>query len=65
MSFFIRGQVITNLEELYNQEFIIYLMGPRCKVLHRGWFVSWQLSFTKRLIESRLLYKAERINEDD
>lgn len=53
-----KGALITSIGELAEQEFICH--GPN--VYHKGWFLSWQISFAKQMIERGFLYRAERID---
>lgn len=50
------GEPIRTVEELLEQE-LIYFNG---KVVHRGWFLSWQLGFTTAQIKGGMLFKAVR-----
>lgn len=49
-----RGDRITSLDELVNQEFVYW----NDKITHHGWFGSWQLRMTKMAIERGIIYKA-------
>lgn len=49
-----KGELIETLDQLVNQDFI-YLNN---KIYNRGWFLSWQLSFTNHLIIRKKLFKA-------
>lgn len=52
-----KGERITSLEELANQEFIFF----HHKITHNGWFMSWQFRMAKSLIDRGVLYYAVRI----
>lgn len=49
-----KGEQITSIDELMEQEFIYC----HHKVTHKGWFGSWQLRFAKQMIERGILFKA-------
>lgn len=53
-----KGKLITNLNELMEQDFIIWDNGCAQKVFHKGWVCSWQIKYANRLIKSWQLYKA-------
>jgi hypothetical protein len=54
---FIKGNQITCIEEVVNQEFIIW----HEKVYHRGWFMRWQTSWLVRQLYLGRLYQANKI----
>ena len=56
-----KGAPICSMEELVQQEYIYHAH----KILHRGWFLSWQIGFAQRMIERRVLYRAEIINTSE
>ena len=56
-----KGAPITSFDELVKQEFIY----DHDKILHQGWFLSWQTRWTKNRIESGCLFYAEKIGGDD
>lgn len=51
-----KGKQITSLDELSKQEFIFC----HHKILHHGWFGSWQFRMTQRFVENGYLYYAEK-----
>jgi hypothetical protein len=53
---FIKGELIKDLNELMDQEFIFH----QHKVIHRGWFQNWQLYWAILWISECRLYKAEK-----
>ena len=55
-----RGEPITDLDELISQEFVFFFN----KVLHRGFFLSWQLSFIVNQINMGHLSKVIKNKED-
>jgi hypothetical protein len=52
-----KGDKITSLDELANQEWIYFYD----KITHNGWFMSWQFGLAMRYIKRGCLYRAERI----
>ena len=54
------GGLITSVAQLANAEFIYF----NNKLLHRGWFMSWQLRFAQRMVEENRLYRADRSVDD-
>lgn len=56
-----KGKPITSLTELYAQQFIFVFD----KIIHRGWFGSWQIRFAQSYIERGRLYKAEKIESEE
>ena len=54
-----KGAKIESLDELAEQEFV-YCHN---KILHCGWFMSWQFGLAKRFLERGYLYRAERVSE--
>lgn len=55
-----KGSVISSLDDMAQQEFV-YIHD---KIYHAGWFMSFQLSWAKRLIEAGAVYRADRREED-
>lgn len=53
-----KGTLITTIGELAEQE----LIHHGCKILHRGWFMAWQMAFAQRMIQIKALYRAEPID---
>lgn len=53
-----KGRLIVDLEDLYNQEFII-MYG---KVYNKGWFQNWLMVWAKHHIQQQVIYKAVRID---
>ena len=51
-----KGAQITSLDELAKQEFVYH--GNR--LVHAGWFLSWQFHFAVKHIRNRWLYYAEK-----
>lgn len=51
-----KGDRITSIDEMVHQEFV-YIND---KIYHAGWFMSFQLSWAKRLIEARCVFRADR-----
>lgn len=49
-----KGGKITSLDELAKQKFV-YCYD---KILHNGWFGSWQFSFAKRMIDRGVIFYA-------
>lgn len=48
-SLYIRGRRVISLDDLYNQEFVIW----HGKVYHSGWVHSWQIQFASNAIYSK------------
>ena len=55
-----KGRVISSLDDMAQQEFV-YIHD---KIYHAGWFMSFQLSWAKRLIELGYVCRADRREED-
>ena len=51
-----KGDRVTSIDELVQQEFV-YIND---KIYHAGWFMSFQLSWAKRLIEVGCVFRADR-----
>jgi len=56
-----RGEPITSLDELAEQDFVYW----HDKVTPRGWFMSWQLKMTCDALKRGVIYKALKIKEDE
>ena len=54
------GGLITSVDQLAREEFIYF----NNKLMHRGWFMSWQLRFAQRMVEENRLYRADRSADD-
>ena len=54
------GKVITSLDELAKQDFVIV----RHKVYHTGWFSSWPLRSCRYIIQAGLVYSAEQNDKE-
>lgn len=52
-----KGALITSLDELRSQDHVYH--GNQ--IIHRGWFMSWQMSYAWRMIDCKALYRAELI----
>lgn len=61
-SSFIKGKRIETLDELAEQEYVMwcYGMSEKTKVFHKGWFSSWQLAFAVRQINGGNLFKCQK-----
>ena len=55
-----QGELINNLNELAEQDFI-YFMG---KVLNKGWFQNWQIHWAYEYIKRGSIFKADRMEGD-
>jgi len=55
-----KGEVITSIDDMMNQEFIYF----RDKVTHCGWFGSWQLRMTKRFIDNGFIRYAVKKDKE-
>lgn len=55
------GTPIKGLDELVEQQFI-YCHG---KLIHKGWFLSWQLRMTLRAIQKGDLKTAIKVNDEE
>lgn len=60
MKTFEKGETITTVEELLQQEFVFY----NNKVTAKGWFLSWQLRMTVNAINRGYLRKAIKIKTE-
>lgn len=49
-----KGEPITSLDELMEQEFIYW----RDKITHRGWFLSWPLRLAHDAMSVGILFRA-------
>ena len=58
---YMKGDAITSIDEMAKQEFV-YVHD---KIYHAGWFMSFQLSWAKRMIESRNVFRADRREQDN
>lgn len=59
MGKYIKGDLITSLDELSRQEFIFH----NHKVLHRGWFMSWGIRNTLDQIKRGNIWKAKKTED--
>ena len=55
-----KGEKITSLDDLANQNFI-YVFN---KITHRGWFKSWQLRLAQQYISRGCLYYARKVGDE-
>lgn len=56
-----KGERVTSLDELVKQDFIYW----RDKVVHQGWFMSWQLRMAHQCVgEKGVIYYAIRVEEE-
>lgn len=53
------GEIVTNLNELYAQDFIFW----RGTLTPFGWFQNWQMAWTQIQINRRVIRKAVKIEE--
>ena len=51
-----KGEPIRSLDELMAQELICF----DNKIYHRGWFLSWQLLYAKRIIDAERVFKVTK-----
>jgi hypothetical protein len=58
MKKYIKGDKITNLDELVSQQLIIFESGEFSKVYSYGGFMGWKILWAKKYIDSGVLYKA-------
>lgn len=56
-----RGEPITSLDELMQQEFVYY----NHKINHKGWFGSWQLRMTENALKAGIIRKAIKIESEE
>lgn len=56
-----RGEPITSLDELAEQEFVYW----HDKITAKGWFMSWQLQMTFNALKHGVIRKAVKIKEDE
>jgi hypothetical protein len=61
MSKYIKGEQIKNFNEFLKQEFIYHQQ----KLLHRGWFLSWNVMFAANQINNGNLYYAIKIKKEN
>lgn len=61
-SSFIKGKRIETLDELAEQEYVMWRFGlpQKTKVYHRGWFLSWQLAYAERQVKAGNLFKCRK-----
>lgn len=61
-----KGEIITSIDELEKQEFIYISYGNGYeKILHEGFFKSWQLRLLAFYIRAGRLYSAVKELEDE
>ena len=60
---FEKGDRITSVDELLEQDMVIFSCGGFKKVYSKGWFISWQLNYVSRLLEYGNLYKIKIVTE--
>lgn len=56
-----KGEVLTSLDELMQQEFVYW----NDKINHKGWFGSWQLRMTENALKAGRICKAIKIESED
>ena len=56
-----KGEAINSLDELACQRFVYF----HDKITSAGWFLSWQIRWTKWQIDSGKLFKAVPVGKDD
>lgn len=54
-----KGEKITSLDELAKQEYIYW----QDKIVHNGWFMSWQFILAYNYIKRGEIYRAEKVGE--
>ena len=54
------GDRITSMDQLANQQFV-YCRG---KILHNGWFMSWQFRMAKNAVDRGCVFAAIKNDED-
>lgn len=61
-SSFVKGERIETLDELAEQEYVMWCCGltQKTKVYHRGWVMSWQLVHAERQINAGVLFKCQK-----
>lgn len=61
-SSFVKGKRIETLDELAEQEYVMWCngMSKKTKVYHRGWVMSWQLVHAERQIQAGVLFKCQK-----
>lgn len=55
-----QGQAITSLDEMMEQEFVMY----HKKVYHKGWVGSWSLHYATLIIKRGDVFQAVKIGEE-
>ena len=60
MSKYVKGEKITTIDELMEQDFVIfnYGEGVQYKVYNKGWYQCWQLRMASLYVNTGRLYKA-------
>lgn len=53
------GKKITSLDELIKQEFVYFKSPSHCKIIHCGWWKSYQFNYIIGCFVRGLIYKAE------
>lgn len=60
-SLFVKGERIATLDELAEQEYIMWCYGMKnTKVFHKGWFLSWQLAYSLGQVRGGHLFKCQK-----
>ncbi len=67
VSDFTPENLITSLDELMSQEFVLFrgTTGSHIKLIHIGWFQGWQLKYASNLIRDMRLYKLPKESEEN
>lgn len=59
-----KGEIITSFDELEKQEFIYITYGNGYeKILHEGFFKSWQFRLLELYIRNGFIYRAEKMED--
>lgn len=61
-SSFVKGERIATLDELAEQEYVMwcYGMSEKTKVFHKGWFSSWQFAYALGQVRGGRLFKCQK-----
>lgn len=56
-----KGEKIKNIDELLQQEFVYW----KDKIIHKGWFRSWQIGMVDNAIRSGIVCKAIKRSKEE
>lgn len=60
-SLFVKGERIATLDELAEQEYVIWCYGlQKTKVFHKWWFLHWQFAYAVGQVRGGHLFKCQK-----